>query len=90
MQLRDEGPHLRLILNDGSWLGFPLSERDSVLAAWQGREAFWSGVDLWGERIHVKLAIVTNICERSQAVLDLIAAEAAERKQRELISGEAA
>lgn len=89
MDLRAELPHLRVCLTDGSFLAFPLSERESFLSAWTGREAFWSAVDMWGERLHVKLAIVVTVCERTAAVLALIDAEDTERKARAMISGDA-
>lgn len=90
MILRLEAPHLRLSDKQGAFLAaFPLEDTAAFLAAWTGREAFYSGVDVWGGRVHLLLALVGCVSEHTAEVIELLDAEEAERKQRRLMDSDA-
>lgn len=85
MKLRTELPHVRVELKQGAgWYGLPVSQRDDVKAAWMRGQAFYDGVDLWGDEVTIKLGDVSGVTLRTQAGCDAIDEEDEERKRRKL------
>ncbi len=89
MILTVELPHVRAICKDGGFYAFPVEQHVPLLAAWQGGQAFYSGLDAWGEPLCVKLADVVCVMRRTAEGLALVADEDRERKRRETFEGAA-
>jgi len=85
MKLRSELPHFRAQCKDGSPWALPLNLLESFRHEWMAGRAFWSGVDVWGQPIDVKLSDVVAVVvftEESQALGD---EEDEEKKRRALV-----
>lgn len=86
MKLRVELPHFRAICRDGTPWALTMDGLTGFRGAWMSGSPFWSGVDIWGQSIDVKLAdivAVVVLTEESQSLGD---EEADEIKRREVIS----
>lgn len=87
MKLQTELPHFRIFAKDGSYC-LPLEQADDFLAAWTAGKAFWSGIDVWGQPLWIKLADIVGACTKTADALALLADEDAEEKRRKLLAGD--
>lgn len=80
-------PHAKAICKDGSaWL-VPAESHDSVLAAWMGGKAFWTGVGVFGEALAIKLADITGVSLWSTDALAEWDADKALQKALDMLDG---
>lgn len=87
-ELRDEAPHVGAYCKDGTvWL-IAFGEYAGLHDAWSCGRAFWSGVDVYGQELDVKLADVVGIVRRTRESIALRQSEDAERRRRKMVHGE--
>lgn len=55
-------------------------------AAWMAGHAFWSGVDIWGQPIDVKLADIVAVVVLTEESQSLGEEEEEEKKRREVVA----
>lgn len=83
--LRSDQPRIAATCKDGSsWL-LPLSEYDSIRAAFVNSQTYWEGLNIWGESVTIKMFDITGLTELTAESLALRDAENAEEKQRALL-----
>lgn len=87
MTLRLESPHLRATCKDGSAWVLPADARERLRDAWMKGRAFWTGVDLWGATVDIKLGDVTGIQLRTADVIALHAEETEVERVRAMVDG---
>lgn len=71
---------------DGRPWALPLDALASFRAAWMAGSPFWSGVDIWGQSLDVKLADIVAVVVMTKESIATGDEEDEERKRREVIS----
>jgi len=74
------------VKNDGSAFLFHPDCYAGVLAAWDGNERRFSGRDIYGDLLTVKVADIVCVSLATPEVLALAKQDEAEQKQREALS----
>lgn len=87
MELPHEVPHVKAHSRDGSWWWLAVESGPAFLAAWKGGQAFWSGTALYGDTVHIKLADIVGVTERSANGIVLEKEQKDAEKRRELTEG---
>jgi hypothetical protein len=87
MTLRAEGPHARLYDKDGGCFLVDRAQVPDVQEAWMMGRAFWSGPDLYGQTLTIKLGSLVAILDRDESALEVLEEEAEEERLRALVDG---
>jgi hypothetical protein len=87
MTLRAEGPHGRLYDKDGSCFLIDRAQLADVEQAWMAGRAFWSGPDLYGQRLTLKLGSIVAVLDRTAAAIEVFEEEEEEERLRALVDG---
>ena len=86
MKLRTELPPFRAQCRDGAPWACAIDGLASFRSAWMAGHAFWSGTDIWGQPIDVKLADIVAVVVLTEESLALGDEEKEEERRREVIS----
>ena len=86
MKLRTELPHFRAQCRDGAPWACAIEGLASFRSAWTAGHAFWSGTDIWGQPIDVKLADIVAVVVLTEESQLLGAEEDEEQKRREVVA----
>lgn len=71
---------------DGSSWALVMEGLAAFRAAWMAGHAFWSGVDVWGQPIDVKLADIVAVVVLTEEAQLLGDEEEEEKKRREVVA----
>jgi hypothetical protein len=86
VKLRVEIPHFRAMCRDGQPWAITMEGLEGFRAAWMSGSPFWSGIDVWGQPLDVKLADIVAVVVMTEESIALGVEEEEEKKRREVIS----